>query len=360
MTQLTPDEKPLEQLLLDPNNYRFLDDPDFVWADEARYHEESVQNRANQRLADSAGFDDLKNSILTNGFLPVERIVVKKYPHADDRYLVIEGNRRVAALRRIKRDHDAGVVIAPEVLEVLERVPAVVLEGDDPKLQAALMGVRHVSGIKDWGPYQRARLVTELRDDQGLDAGEVSGRLAMSVQEVNRRYKAYKALEQMGKHEEFEGSADPKLYDLFHELVSQPPLRDDWLGWKDGTASFENEAEAAKFFDLITPTEVDGGGTKPAKVTTSSEVRALKDIMTNAEAKVALFDPERALLDAIVIARQDEISRAWATQVAEAIAALEGIESREVKAFTSDDVATLQKLRDLVDETLADHAKLKS
>jgi hypothetical protein len=45
MALVTEDEVSLEQLLLDPNNYRFQDTDDFVRAEEHRFHEESVQLR---------------------------------------------------------------------------------------------------------------------------------------------------------------------------------------------------------------------------------------------------------------------------------------------------------------------------
>jgi hypothetical protein len=73
MAQLTEEEVQLSGLLLDPNNYRFQADEDFVRADVTRAHEETVQDRAYSRLRleDLAA---LKNSILTNGFLPFERL----------------------------------------------------------------------------------------------------------------------------------------------------------------------------------------------------------------------------------------------------------------------------------------------
>ena len=66
-------------LLLDPNNYRFQDSTDFVWADETRFHEKTVPDRAYRRLRDD-GLLQLKNSILTNGLLPVERLVAAHTP----------------------------------------------------------------------------------------------------------------------------------------------------------------------------------------------------------------------------------------------------------------------------------------
>ena len=54
----------LQHLLLDPNNYRFQDEPKFLFADEKRFHESSVQDRAFVRIR-GEGISDLKSSILT-------------------------------------------------------------------------------------------------------------------------------------------------------------------------------------------------------------------------------------------------------------------------------------------------------
>src|SRR5262245_54005982 len=64
----------LDSLLLDPNNFRFQDDEDFVSVEATRFHEPAVQARANDRLKKDVA--DLKRSIRRSGFIPVERLVV--------------------------------------------------------------------------------------------------------------------------------------------------------------------------------------------------------------------------------------------------------------------------------------------
>jgi hypothetical protein len=164
-------EVPLDSLLVDPNNYRFQDEPDFVFAEPSRFHEGSVQGRAARRLR-SEGLVELKNSILKNGFLPVERIVVTPYPHVEGKYLVVEGNRRVAALGWIAEDHSAGVEVSPQVFETLAAVPVLVVTDAEPSFVAALLGVRHVSGIREWGGYQRAKLVAQLKDENHFETAQ--------------------------------------------------------------------------------------------------------------------------------------------------------------------------------------------
>jgi hypothetical protein len=66
----------VSQMLLDPNNFRFQNAPDFVFADPKRFAEASVQSKAFERLR-AETLLPLKQSILKNGFLPFERLVVR-------------------------------------------------------------------------------------------------------------------------------------------------------------------------------------------------------------------------------------------------------------------------------------------
>jgi hypothetical protein len=116
------------------------------------------------------------------------------------------------------------------------------------------MGIRHVGGIRQWGSYQRAKLVTELRDRFQLDGAEIGARLGMSTQEVNRRYRAFKALGQMQGDPEYLDRASPSMYSLFHEAVALPVVR-TWLDWNDERSEFEDEDSLHQFYELIAPTE---------------------------------------------------------------------------------------------------------
>jgi hypothetical protein len=99
-----------EQLLLDPNNYRFHDIFGYRPVNnQARYGEPGVQERAIQLLQNTESFEleSLKDSIVTNGYVPIEQIVVVKYDEQEGgaRYLVVEGNRRVAAVKSLISDY---------------------------------------------------------------------------------------------------------------------------------------------------------------------------------------------------------------------------------------------------------------
>jgi hypothetical protein len=360
MTDLHSETLSPDALLLDPNNYRFQDTENFVYAAEDRFHEDSVQNNALRRIRDEEGLQSLKNSILRNGFMPVERIVVRPYKDSvEGKYVIIDGNRRLAAIKWILEDQKAGVPVSESVLNSIKNLPVVVAELDvaDEVFRASLMGIRHVSGAKAWGGYQRAKLIADMRDKLNLDATEVAGRLGLAAQEVNRRFRAFKALQQMQEDEDHGGYSTPEMYPLFHEAVSIPIVR-TWLGWNDESNSFTNTENLPQFYQLITPTEDENGSSQEAKIQTYSQVRELRNILSKSEAKRILLDPSRSFQDAITSARQDEISRMWVWEVGAAIQSLETMGIKELKTLDEEDIDLLRKLGQVVAERLEDHESL--
>ena len=358
MSTLTTKSVAHNDLLLDPNNLRFQDSSGFLLAAENRFHETGVQDQAYKRLRNKENLVDLKRSIIWNGYIPVEPIVARPYPHLDHKYVVIEGNRRIAAVRWILEDHAAGVEIAPEVLATLKTLPTVVAEeaGTDEVFRASLMGIRHVSGINEWGGYQRASLIVMMRVKLELEPSNVADRLGLSTHEVNRRYRAFRALSQLKDNEEFGEHAKAGMYPLFHEAVSLPVVR-NWLKWNEEDGVFEGD-DIEDFYDLITPSIDDGGNRVEPKLLGYSHVRELRKILVKPEAKAILLDPHKSLQDAINVAHQDDLARSWMSAVSAAVSALERMGIRDVKTLTSDDAAVLEKLRDLAMERLDDRAAL--
>lgn len=349
-----------DQLLLDPNNFRFQDSTDFLRVAEDRFHEEGVQDRAYQRIRSEEKLLDLKRSIQRNGYIPVERIVVRPYEHLADRFVVIEGNRRVAAAKWILEDHAAGAAVDEDVLSTLAALPVLVAEEEAPDeaFRASLMGIRHVSGIKQWGGYQRARLIVEMRDNLELDPQDVAERLALSTHEVNRRFRAYKALQQLQEDEEFGDYAESSMYPLFHEAVSLPIVR-EWLEWNEEAARFEHEENLRTFYTLITPTVDDDENQVEPKLKGYSDVRELRTILAKPDAKRILLDPHRTLQEAVAAAHQDELAKSWAGEVGAAVAALENMGIDQVRRLDEEGRSLLESLAELVQRRLKDHELLK-
>lgn len=351
----------LTQLLVDPNNYRFLDIRGYRRVDNRRYHEESVQKKALEILRGEHGEDlaPLKDSILSNGYVPLESLVVRPYEFQENTFLAIEGNRRIAAMRWILDDHAAGVAVRDQLIQSFKKLPVIVInpaEAENREAIHVLMGIRHVSGIKHWAAYQQAKLIVEMMDDLRMSLQETHERLAMSAMEANRRYRAFKALQQMERDEEFQSYSSPELYRMFHEAVSSPVIR-GWLGWDENRNELTNDDNKKHFYSMIVSSEDEDGNKREPKLKTYADVRELKKILPNETATQVLLDPSKTLADALAIVVAEE-GGGWRDKALGAISAIETLSVKDLKTLSDEDIELLGRLQRAVGERLQDYKDL--
>jgi hypothetical protein len=343
------------QLLLDPNNYRFHDLSGFKEVSKSRYAEPGVQDRALQFLRDTPSFNlgALRDSIISNGFVPFEQIAVELYQsgNGSSQYVVVEGNRRVAAIKLILRDHEGGALtLSPTVLDSIVKVAVIEIVGTDEersRYQKTLMAIRHVAGIQEWGPYQQARLVVEMYDKEEHAFGPVAQRIGISAREVARRYRASKALEQMEADEEFGDYALPRLYAFFHEAVSQPKVR-DWLQFSDQTYRAENTENRRIFYELLSPRDIDGETHPPKLQNANQQVRQLKDIVDKPVPLKILADPNRAFDEAVKAAESETPSDETGLLEHQIGVALQALREPSIDAWLDPDERAKQVWAELV------------
>jgi hypothetical protein len=338
----------LSKLLLDPNNYRFLDRKKFKKKAATRLHEDSVQRATLESLEQFYQLDELKQSIMTNGYVPMERIIVVPYQGKSGFFLVVEGNRRVASLKSILKEEREGVIVLPSAKRAsFSRIPCAVLKSSGDPLkheERVIMGIRHIAGPQEWGAYQRALLVSELKDDEGLEFQEIGEMLGFSSVEAARRYRAIGALKFMEQDELFSKKAEPAFYRLFHELVSLPDVRSRF-GWSSEKNSFSDIDRARQFFELIC-----SDGKEDAKLQTYSDVRKLKNVVGNPKAEACLFDPEQPLSEAFRLGEQGRRSADASDLLDEAKACLAGISFLQASKLTPKDIVAIDALITLLEK----------
>ena len=138
----------LRDLFLDPNNYRLINEPEYVEVAEAEIGDRQVQKRTFRLLAGEKNRNvrDLIESFKANGYLPVDQIQVRELESG--KYVVVEGNRRIAALKFLESAY-ADKVIDLGKLEsaIFKRVPVVLYEDGDEMHYLTLMALKHISGM---------------------------------------------------------------------------------------------------------------------------------------------------------------------------------------------------------------------
>lgn len=261
--QLEQKTIPINDIFLDPNNPRFWSEQTQKAADvpDTKVPEDTHQSRTKARIANH-GLEELKNSILRNGFLPLDRIVVRKLAGLPDKYVVIEGNRRLAALKMLREQIGEGAIAETKLDEdylkalksATDNIDVLVYVGSETDIAWILQGIRHIGGIRNWMAAQQGKLVADQIDKQGFSLSEAGQRFGLSAQAVGRRYRSYKALQQMREDEEFASKAKNDYYSLFEEAIRDKHVK-TWLGWSDEDKHFTNTDNLKQFYSWICPDE---------------------------------------------------------------------------------------------------------
>lgn len=281
---LEPARVEVDKIFVDPNNPRFFDFDD--WGGqvaETLFEDAEVQSKAVERTKrlQTGGTRELEESIRANGFIPAEQIVVKPYTAGtmEDCYVVVEGNRRLTAIKSLLAEsplteEDKLRKEELAVIQVLIYQPT----GDDAedrKNEKILQGMRHVSGPREWGAYQKGDLVVSLHDEHGMDFSAIDARIGLGPRVTKRYYHAYKALMQMKNDDDWKSDWAPSLWVLFEEALAKPTIR-EWLGWDEASRTFTNQQHREVFYALITG---DGEEDSEPRISSPDHMRKLKKLM---------------------------------------------------------------------------------
>ncbi len=186
---------PVSQLLLDKENPRLA----------SSLVQEPTQEDLVRVLWTQMAVDEVALSIAANGYYEDEPLLIipGKQPRAGTsrEYIVIEGNRRLAAVlllrdsslrRRIKATD------LPSINETdrkaLDTLP-VSLKPDRESVWAYI-GFRHVNGTMPWDADSKAQYVAHVHEDYGVSLRDIANRIGDKHFFVERIYRGYKVLRQ--------------------------------------------------------------------------------------------------------------------------------------------------------------------
>lgn len=183
----------VDELFLDPQNPRL-----------GRNFKSTSQADILERMSDWT-LDELATSFVESGFWAQEALIATKEPlYGKDQLVVIEGNRRLAALKKLKdaiegrtseRKWNEIAAGANLPKDFFDKIPYI--EVADRKAVSAFLGFRHVTGIKEWEPAEKAQFISYLIEEEGLTYEQVMRKIGSKTPTVRSHYIAYKLLLQM-------------------------------------------------------------------------------------------------------------------------------------------------------------------
>ena len=357
---LKPLDTTLDCLLLDPNNPRFSElGEELNPVQEGRFADDKVQASTFEKMKNPL-FDvsELRDTIKTIGFLPMDRIVVRKWKgqQADNRprYVVIEGNRRVTALRWLLSLHDVGKETFDEnTLQNYREFQCLLLDDDLAPASATLVlpGLRHVSGIKEWGAYQKAKAVHALRKS-GLSSQDAAQSLGLSTRAANSAYRCFLALEQMKSDEEYGDHAEPKMYTYFDEVFRRPNVR-EWLNWSDEKECFAAEERVKEFYSWMIPHGEDSSPKFPE----AKSIRQFAEILED-ESAMKVFRSSEGTLDRALVRFEIDHPTDWYPKVLAAAAAVKSLTPDTLRTLDENTIESLNELKEKISQALKDRTSL--
>ena len=146
--------------------------------------------------------DEVAMSIAENGFFPHEPLFVTE---EDSRLVVIEGNRRLAAVRLLcdpdlrEQLRATGLPkIAEREADELRTLPVIRCQRQDVW---QYVGFKHVNGPQVWNSLAKAEYIAWVRNDLKTDLRDIAQTIGDRHQTVARLYRAYMALKQAEANE---------------------------------------------------------------------------------------------------------------------------------------------------------------
>ena len=156
---------PLNLLLFDPKNPRL---PETL-------RDITDESAILRHMLRDESLIELMKSIAEMGYSSSEPLLVVKSDTIENSYIVVEGNRRLAALKLLSCP-DLAPIRQKSVRDVIaekqftpESIPCLVYPCRNHILD--YLGYRHITGVKSWGALEKARYLKQLYDRHIEDAG---------------------------------------------------------------------------------------------------------------------------------------------------------------------------------------------
>lgn len=246
---LEPKKVKLSQVFLDPNNPR-IQKPKRQKTEERRIMDDGVQGRCLEDITDE-GIENLIASIKISGFWTTDRVVLR--PLDSNNYVVVEGNRRIASLKTLSKQHIAGETDLPEMLlnGILE-FESLIYNGKNPDIAWIIQGFRHGSGIKEWEDFPTSVFLATIQKETKSPTNDIASTLAMNRGEVNKFIRSYYAFQQAKEDDDYGDKITTDDFGHFHRVILASDKNKEWTGWNDKKLRFTKTGNLKKYLKWAT------------------------------------------------------------------------------------------------------------
>lgn len=225
MTNGEPDGReteliPVDRLSLDPENPRL---PEGGGTED--------QDQLVEFVAEEYDALKIAESLARYGYFPSEPLIAIE---EDDGYVVVEGNRRLAALKLLRSEELRDRLELQEA-ERWDRVAEVATDQDLEVVPvdvrpsrvdvAPVLGFRHISGIEPWDPWAKARFIAGMVEVHGRSFEEAASLVGERETDVRSHYRNYRIVQQAEEDFELDTSLVKSSFGIFTRAMQSRDLR---------------------------------------------------------------------------------------------------------------------------------------
>ena len=271
----------LDDLLLDPNNPRLVRTPN----EGTIISDADIEGLQDQILAqfdpegrpDHISTKDLDDSMRQLGYVGIDQLVVRKLK-GSDKFVVVEGNRRVSTLKRLVQEYEEALTqeITDKVVSTFRELKVMRLSTDDISEAeirhrlSVILGLRHHGSLLEWEPLPKAHNIyvhyMDLQRNENhflwepAKGKEIASMLSIKPGDVRRSLRTYVAYLQLNERTKIRS----EYYSLIQSAVTNRNLtaygyfKVDSATFRLDRASFERMLNICQFTKrhLLPPSKI--------------------------------------------------------------------------------------------------------
>ena len=251
------------------------------------------------QLYRSEDLSELLQSIAANGYLDIEPLVVL---NGDGSLIVLEGNRRLAAIRLFEKPKLADLVsqrakVRVNVPDFDEEFRSTLQEISVYRVESradarSFIGFKHINGAAKWDSYAKARFAAKWYRDGGVTLEDIAAQIGDKHDTIKRMVNAIYVLDQAESSEVFQLSdrATPRFSfsHLYTALSRAPYMR--YLGLDEAWSRYDPTPNPVSQQKLSSLSEVltwlygsKDKGIEPVIRSQNPDIRFLAEVLDSEE-----------------------------------------------------------------------------
>ncbi len=283
-------------------------------------------------LWENMALEEIVTSLVAHGFFDTEPLVVVV---EEGKHIVIEGNRRLAAVMIVR---DPSIIqnkldpivlerISKDIVKGLEKLPVILVASRQEAWR--FIGFKHINGPAKWNSFAKAQHIVQVHKEYGIPLSEIAFQVGDTHNTVQKLFQGMMVIEQAEKQKVFnrEDIKRSRLY--FSHLYTAL----QYEGFKD----YLNIGDAA--IESLTPVPKERkdnlgqlllwlyGSKKrdiePVIATQNPDLKRLENVVRNREALASLMSgvplptayelsrPKNSVFEESLFAAKRELQTAW-------------------------------------------------